>query len=95
MFSPSEIFIVRENIQALCPFTKIWVCAKVIGFISSLSVKIKFSNWQGKFSEHVFDILEKTEQAKWCIRKVNQSAIQICVEPPARNSSWSGTLKVQ
>ena len=59
-----------SKILALCPFTKIWECVKVIGFIISWSVKIKFSNWQGSFDEHVFDFKQKTERAKWRIRKV-------------------------
>ena len=64
------MFIVKENFHALCHFKKNWEGAKNIGFISSWFVKIKFSHWQGKISEIVFDIPEKTEQAKCCILKV-------------------------
>ena len=63
----SEIFIVKENIQALRPFGSV---PQSLDLSDPSSFKLSSLTGREKFSEHVFDIPQKTEQAKWCIQKL-------------------------
>ena len=69
MVTLPELFLVNQIIQALCPITKIWMEAKIIGFEGSWAVRILFTKWLKKHKWATVQVNQEDQMKDWPIRK--------------------------
>ena len=63
----------KELVQVLDPVTKIWEEARILGFESSISVRVKYLNWSKKqvkkFGSDIITVSLRTPPSCWPIQK--------------------------
>ena len=66
----TDIYRVNEKVQVIDETTGIWEDAKIVGFPSSWSVKVRLTNWStAKAGLPIISVAKHTDVFKWPIRK--------------------------
>lgn len=75
MSSVATAFRTNEQVQVLCPVTKIWESGTVVAIEGSWAVRIKFNHWSGKHNTKIV-IPKNLSKEKWVVRKtITKTAI--------------------